>query len=564
MSQAGTQFTPPRPGVGRMHRPPLRSCARITPAWARMSPARTPRSTGVFDSSSLSRTAPWRRKAPRASAPSPRRCSTTWISSSRPTDQSSDMHTRHWSALAVMLCAVFLASVDFNIVTIAIPSIQRGLGTNFSEVQLIVAGYALSFAVLLITGGRLGDLYGRRRMYTIGMAGFTLASALCGFAQSPTMLVASRVLQGAFAAVMVPQALSFIQVTFTAREQSRAYAMYGMTIGFGMIAGQLLGGLLVSANVFGLDWRPVFLVNLPFGAAAMALAWLLVPESRAPAGLKLDPFGVVLVSAALALLLYPLIRGAAVGWPAWTWASLAGAAVLMVVFGSYERRKTDRDGSPLVVLSLFRHRSFVIGLGVGLSFFTVLAPFLVLLAEYLQSGLDLSPRAAGLRFLPFAIGFLTASFASARLAPRLGRRILQLGAGLMVVGLSTLIMIVRSPMLDASSIAYIAPLVIYGLGQGSIQAPLVNFILADVPPDDAGSASGVVTMLQQFSFALGVAVIGSVFAVALGSHPGASRYGRALDHALLWNIALLTVTFVAVFALPRRHPVRVTAAGASA
>jgi len=278
-----------------------------------------------------------------------------------------------------------------------------------------------------------------------------------------------------------------------------------------------------------------------------------VPESRAPAGLKLDPVGVVLVSAALALLLYPLIRGAAAGWPAWTWASLAAAAVLLVVFVRYERRKTKRDGSPLVVLSLFRHRSFVVGLGVGLSFFTVLAPFLVLLAEYLQSGLDLSPRAAGLRFLPFALGFLSASLASARLAPRLGRKILQLGAGLMVIGLVTLIVVIHSTALDTSGVAYILPLLIYGLGQGSLQAPLVNFILADVPPHDAGSASGVVTMLQQFSFALGVAVIGSVFAVALGPHPGSSGYGRALDHALLWNIALLTVTFVAAFALPRRQ-----------
>src|SRR3989441_3643517 len=463
------------------------------------------------------------------------------------------MKTQRWSALAVMLCAVFLAAIDFNVVTIAIPSIQRGLRTNFGEIQLIVAGYALSFAVLLITGGRLGDLYGRSRMYTIGMAGFTIASALCGFASSPTALVGSRVLQGAFAAVMVPQALSFIQVTFTPREQSLAYAIYGMTIGFGMIAGQLLGGLLVSADLLGVGWRPVFLINLPFGLTALALAWWLVPESRAPAGLKLDLGGVVLVSAALALLLYPIIRGTATGWPAWTWFSLTGAAVLMVVFVRYERWKTDRDGSPLVVLSLFRHRSFVVGLGVGLSFFSVLAPFLVLLAEYLQSGLDLSPRAAGLRFLPFALGFLAASFASARLAPPLGRRILQLGAGLMVIGITSLIVIVHSPMLDVSSLAYIPPLVIYGLGQGSLQAPLVNFILADVPPDDAGSASGVVTMLQQFSFALGVAVIGSVFAVALGPHPGASRYGRAFDHALLWNIALLIVTFVAAFALPRRQ-----------
>src|SRR2546428_3489298 len=165
---------------------------------------------------------------------------------------SSNMNTRRWAALAVMLCAVFLAAVDFNVVTIAIPSIQRGLGTSFGEIQLIVAGYALSFAVLLITGGRLGDLYGRRRMYTIGMAGFTIASALCGFASSPTALVGSRVLQGAVPALMVPQAPSFIHVTFTPRAPSLAYAIYGMTIGFGMIAGQLLGGLLVSADLLGL------------------------------------------------------------------------------------------------------------------------------------------------------------------------------------------------------------------------------------------------------------------------------------------------------------------------
>jgi predicted MFS family arabinose efflux permease len=226
------------------------------------------------------------------------------------------------------------------------------------------------------------------------------------------------------------------------------------------------------------------------------------------------------------------------------------------VFVRYERWKTERHGSPLVVLSLFRHRSFAVGLGVGVCFFSVLAPFLVLLAEYLESGLDLSPRAAGLRFLPFAIGFLSASFASARLAPRLGRAILQLGAGLMVTGLVSLMVVVRSPMLHTSAMAYILPLGFYGLGQGSLQAPLVSFILADVPPDDAGSAAGVVTMLQQLSFALGVAIIGSVFAVALDHHAGSSGYGRAFDHALVWNVALLAVTFVAAFALPRRQPVR--------
>ena len=467
--------------------------------------------------------------------------------------------SRRWSALSVMLAAVFLAAFDFNVVTVAIPSIQRGLATTFSEIQLIVAGYALSFAVLLITGGRLGDLYGRRRLYVVGMIGFTIASGLCGFARVPAQLVGARVLQGAFAAIMVPQALSFIQVTFTQKEQTLAYAIYGMTIGLGMIAGQVFGGLLVSADVLGLAWRPVFLINVPIGVAAIALTWWLVPESRAPAGLRLDPGGVVLVSVSLLLLLYPLIRGEEAGWPTWTRLSLAGSLLVMHLFLEYERWKTKRDGSPLLALSLFRHRSFVVGLAIGVAFFSGLASFLLLLTEYLQTGLARSARAAGLTFVPFAIGFLSASFASARLAPRLGRSILQLGAALMVIGLVALVAVISR---RADAVAYILPLFVYGLGQGNLQAPLVNFILADVPPQDAGSASGVVTTVQQLSFALGVAVIGGVFAVSLGPDPAAAKYGEAFVHALAWNIGLLAVTFVAAFALPRRQRVvRVADAG---
>jgi EmrB/QacA subfamily drug resistance transporter len=460
--------------------------------------------------------------------------------------------SRRWSALPVMLCAVFLAAFDFNVVTVAIPSIQRGLMTTFSEIQLIVAGYALSFAVLLITGGRLGDLYGRRRLYLVGMTGFTIASALCGFARVPAELVGARVLQGAFAAIMVPQALSFIQVSFTQKDRSLAYAIYGVTIGLGMIAGQVLGGLLVSDDLLGLAWRPVFLINLPIGVAAIALTGWLVPESRAPAGLRLDPGGVVLVSVSLLLLLYPLIRGEEAGWPNWTRLSLAGSVLVMHLFLVYERWKMKRNGSPLLVLSLFHHRSFVVGLGIGVAFFSGLASFFLLLTEYLQTGLLRSPRAAGLTFVPFAIGFLSASFASARLAPRLGRSILQAGAALMVTGLVALVVVVER---RTDTVAYILPLFIYGFGQGSLQAPLVNFILADVPPQDAGSASGVVTTIQQLSFALGVAVIGGVFAVSLGPDPAAARYGEAFVHALAWNIGLLAITFLAVFALPPRQQV---------
>jgi len=316
--------------------------------------------------------------------------------------------------------------------------------------------------------------------------------------------------------------------------------------------------LLVSADVLGLAWRPVFLINVPVGVAAVALTWWLVPESRASAGLRLDPGGVVLVSVSLLLLLYPLIRGEETGWPTWTRLSLAGSVLVMHLFVEYERWKTKRDGSPLLALSLFRHRSFVVGLAVGVAFFTGLASFLLLLAEYLETGLARSARAAGLSFVPFAIGFLSASFASARLAPRLGRSILQLGAALMIAGLVALVAVVDR---RADAVAYILPLLVYGFGQGSLQAPLVNFILADVPARDAGSASGVVTTVQQLSFALGVAVIGGVFAVSLGPDPGAAKYGEAFVHALAWNIGLLAVTFVAAFALPRRQRVVRTADG---
>src|SRR6266568_3105735 len=269
---------------------------------------------------------------------------------------------RRWLALGVVLIAVFMQLMDISIVNVAIPSIQRDLDASYSQVQWVLAGYQLAFAVVLITGGRLGDIYGRKRLFLIGVSGFTVASALCGFAQSPVMLVGSRFLQGAMGALMFPQALSVTQVEFPQRERGAAFGITGAVIGLATISGPLLGGLLISGNLFGLDWRPIFLVNLPLGVLAVVAAVVLLRESRAEGALRLDPGGVAIVSAALLLLIYPLVEGRDLGWPVWTFLLMAASVPLFALFVLYERRKTRKDNSPLVVLGLFGERAFVSGL----------------------------------------------------------------------------------------------------------------------------------------------------------------------------------------------------------
>lgn len=458
-----------------------------------------------------------------------------------------------WRALGIILLAPFLSVLDFFIVNISIPSIQSGLHATFAQVQLVIAGYGLTYAVFLVTGGRLGDIYGRKRMFMLGMGGFTLASALCGFAHSPNMLIVSRLLQGLMAALMVPQTLAIVQVSFPQKERSLAFGSFGATLGLGSIAGQLLGGLLISANLFGLTWRPVFLVNLPVGIIALFLAWPILRESRSPKCLRLDPGGVGLVSVALFLLVYPLVEGREAGWPAWAFLCLAGSVLMLIGFVFYERRKQARDGSPLVALSLFSNRAFVVGLGIILLFFGGLASFFLTLTVFLQTGLNFTPLAAGLAFAPFAVGFFAASTASVKLQPKLKSRILSLGAVLMIAGLLWLAHIVRSDGAGLHGSNLIAVLLIYGIGQGFITAPLFNIILSGIGGEDGGSASGVLSTMQQIASAIGVAVIGSVFFGLLGggSSPDTRSYVDAFSTTLYYNVGLLAATFLLILFLPR-------------
>jgi EmrB/QacA subfamily drug resistance transporter len=425
--------------------------------------------------------------------------------------------SRRWVALAVVLIAGFMQLVDISIVNVAIPSIQRDLDATYSQIQWVLAGYQLAFAVMLITGGRLGDIYGRKRLFMTGMAGFTVASALCGLAQNPGMLIGSRVFQGLMGAIMFPQILSVIQVTFPPRERGTAFGMFGATIGLATITGPLVGGLLIEADLLGLEWRPIFLVNVPIGIAALAVATRFLVESKAPRALRPDPVGVAIVTAGLLLLVYPLVQGRDLGWPLWTFVSMAAAVPVLIGFGVYERHKKARDGSPLVDMDLFRQRSFVPGLLVAGIFFMGIPAFFLTFSLWLQIGLGFSALHAGLTGAPFAVGSAVASAASVRLAPSLGRRILSIGALLLVAGMVALIWTVDRYDGAVHSWQLLPALLVCGLGLGSVVAPLVTVVLAGIRGQDAGAASGVLSTVQQVGGAVGVALIGVIFFGLLGS-----------------------------------------------
>ncbi|MFG2882360.1 MFS transporter [Streptomyces sp. NPDC048297] len=455
------------------------------------------------------------------------------------------------------MTAAFMDLVDVTIVNIAIPSIQHDAGASFSQIQWITAGYALAFAAGLITGGRLGDIHGRKRLFLIGIAGFTLASALCGFAVNPEMLVASRILQGGMAAMMVPQVLSIVHATFPAHERGKVFGLFGAVIGLGAVSGPLLGALLTEWNLFGLEWRPIFLINLPVGAVALLLGRRYITESRAPKALKLDLVGVALVTLGLLMLLYPLTRGRELGWPLWGYGSMVGALGVFAALVVHERRKAARDGSPLVELSLFRVKSFAAGIAVQTVFGIVLGVFFLVWTLYLQIGLGWSPLRAGLTGVPFSIAVSVAAGMSVqKLVPRFGRKVLQAGALVMGLGVLLYIWEARHYGLAIASWQMALPLVVMGLGMGLIVAPLTDAVLSEVPREHAGSASGLINTVQQMGNALGLGLVSVVFFGVIDDRLPRDQVGpafvNAFQHTLWWVAAVLGVIFLLMSALPKR------------
>jgi EmrB/QacA subfamily drug resistance transporter len=461
---------------------------------------------------------------------------------------------RRWLALALILSGTFMVTLDFFIVNVAIPSMQSRLHASGSQMEFVVAGYGLAIAALLITGGRLGDLFGRRRLFMLGMALFTLASAACGLAPDASFLIAARILQGAAGALLQPQVLAMLNTLFRNEDRARAFAWYGIVLGLAATGGQLIGGALIHNDFAGLGWRNCFLINVPVGIFALLLAPRLLPAQAdaAPAQTaprrRLDAGGMLLTVLALSCVLLPLIEGREQAWPLWSWISLGLACLLMPLFVLQQRRKERLGSDPLIPMSLFRNKVFTAGLLVTIVFYAGNASFYFVLGLYLQQGLGLGALDAGLVFSTLAAGFFATSMASARLGAWLGRQAIAIGALLLAAGhgLQYLVAGGMAPAGGASAWMMLV-LLVEGAGIGLVMAPLVAKSLSTLAPADAGVASGVLAMMQQVGNALGVAIVGILYYGA-ATAGDALAVTRGFGFSLLFLMALaLEVAFLYQF-----------------
>ena len=452
-----------------------------------------------------------------------------------------------WRALPVLMAGTFLIVLDFFIVNVAAPSMQAGLGLNAGELEWVLAGYGLTFAGFLVTAGRIGDRIGRRRVFATGLCVFVAASAACGLAPAPLVLIAARLVQGLGAALLSPTVLAIIGVTYRGPDRARAISVYGMVMGLAAAGGQVLGGLLIHADIAGLGWRTVFLLNVPVGLAALALTPRLVPESRARDGGRLDVAGMVVLTAGLTALLVPLVQGRQAGWPAWAWACLALAPVLFGLLGAYERRLAQRGGTPVLDGALFRVRAFAAGLACQLAFFAGMVSFFLVLALYLQHGRRLSALDAGLVFTILAAAYLVTSLRAPALTLRFGRTVIRAGAVTVAVGTGLLLAAVAAQGTGGSLWWLVPGLAGIGAGQGLCITPLTTTVLAHADGQQAGLVSGALSMMQQAGNALGVAITGVVF---FGALPG-SGYGPAFAASLVELACLPLIVAAGTWLLPR-------------
>ncbi|WP_256252047.1 MFS transporter [Streptomyces sp. yr375] len=450
--------------------------------------------------------------------------------------------------LFTVLLGAALPLIDFFIVNVALPSMGRDLAASDSVLELVVAGYGVAYAVLLVLGGRLGDLFGRRRLFLVGMAAFGLTSLACGLAPDAWTLVAARVAQGASAAAMVPQVLATIQSSTQGTRRAKAMSLYGATAGLSMVAGQILGGVLVAADIAGTGWRSVFLVNVPVVVVGLVLAVRAVPETRSQHPEPVDGPGTALLAAALLTLLAPLTEGRAAGWPLWTWLSLAAFPLVAAAFYVVERR-ADRDGrTPLIPPSLLSLTTLRRGLTLMVPFSIGFSGFMFVVAVALQSGARLGPVQAGLALAPMALSFFVASLAGPRLVARFGARVVTAGSVVQGIGILVIALTVYADWPDVGFVQLLPGAALAGAGQ-ALQLPVVmRIVMSEVPPARAGVGSGVMVTTQQASLALGVATLGTLF---LSLVPGLGMRD-ALVTTMSVQLAGVAVTALLSLRLPRK------------
>jgi len=470
---------------------------------------------------------------------------------------------RRWLALAVLLIASFMNLIDVTIVNVAIPSMQKNLGADASQIEWVIAAYVLAFALGLLPFGRLGDILGRTNMFLVGVAAFSAASAFCGFAPSIEWLIVARVLQGLAGALMTPQVLAIATVTFPPEERGQSFSLFGLAAGMAAVAGPIIGALLIQANFAGLDWRPIFLVNVPVGILAVVLGWFIIPRPPGHPDLKNDYVGIVLFAGSMVALVYPLIEGRSYGWPLWSWALMGLAAVLLAAFVLWERRMAALNKPQLLNYNLITNGNFLLGATVTTIFASGIPGFFMVFSLLLQVGFGFAPIESGLTSVPFSAGVLAISLIAGRFGSHYLRTRVAISAIMLVTGITWFHFIVANLGDSVDHWTMLPPLLIAGLGLGLGFSALFQTVLSGIPPRDAGSASGALQAFQQVGGSIGVALVGEIFFSNLGDvatlfQSGPAAVHQAFAHAAAsstwFQIATFAAVIVLVFLLKARGP----------
>jgi MFS family permease len=454
--------------------------------------------------------------------------------------------SRRWWVLTIVVAAQFMFGVDAFIVNVSIPTIAIDLHASPAQIEAVIAVYLIAYATLVVTGGRLGDIYGTRKIFLAGVLGFSIASLWCGLAQSGTELIAARLAQGATAALMVLQVLATLHLLFSDGSRGRAFGIYGVVLGLAGAAGFLLGGVLVASDIAELGWRVVFHVNVPIGVIIMAAAAAIMPTVPRRAGTRLDVPGAIVLFMGLLCLIGPLLFGHDVHWKPWVWLVMAAGAAIVAAFLRLERIVARRGGMPLIDLALLSDAAFMRGLYAAFCFFFANLSFYLIMTMFMQNGLQIPPVRAGMVFVPLALAFVVASRHSAIRARHRGTFVLLEGCALQIAGLALLALTVALAETPAAALLA-SVLTIFGYGQGLVMAPLSGAVLSTVKPASAGSGAGMYGTTTQIGNAAGVATLGAVFF--------ATQAALSARLALLVSVALfaLSIAICAAFLSWMRH-----------
>ncbi|PRX04317.1 UNVERIFIED_ORG: EmrB/QacA subfamily drug resistance transporter [Martelella mediterranea] len=460
-----------------------------------------------------------------------------------------------WLAMSVLIAASFMNLLDATIVNVALPVIGRDLNAHSSSLEWIVAGYVMVFALALMPCGRLGDIIGKKRMFLFGVGFFTLASACSGAAPNIATLVVARLCQGLGAAIMAPQVLALVQDMFASKERSSAFSLFGIASGIAIVSGPLIGGWLIAVDLFGLEWRSIFYINVPVGIAAVIAGRILIPDIAASERPVLDTTGVIIIASAFVLLIFPLVEARRFGWPLWCFAMIAAAFPVFAAFYFFERRRDKNGLSQLLPVSLMRNHAYALGGFIALMFYSTPAGLFMTFAIFLQQGFGFTPLEAGLSTIPFPLGAFLSAITNSRLSDRFLKGRILAASAVMAVGYLALFIVVQHADRDLAIIDFALPLFICGFSLGMTASPLFQIILSDVPARDAGSASGALQAIQQAGSALGIAIASALFfsMIAQRQQAGAetaNAYVAGFSASIGYMILAMATVFVAAIFMP--------------